>query len=225
MAETGMTEGNAKGGTITALTVQEHDQGRVNVHLDGAFAFGLDLMLSAHLRVGDRLDAAEVARLIHEDGFARAYQQALASIAGRPRSRGEVERKLLAKGHAPEVVTAALDRLLERGYLDDAEFARYWTEQRTLHRPRSSRALRYELRSKGVENSAIDEAVGGLDDEEAAWAALEPKLAQWSALPPEELRKKAVGFLARRGFGYDVIRPVLRRAAGDGASDEAEGDE
>lgn len=220
MAEGDMNAGSARGGTVTALTAQEHNKGRVNVHLDGEFAFGLDRMIAAHLRVGDRLDATEVARLLDEDGFARAYQQALGLIAGRPRSRAEVERRLLAKGHPAEVAAAVLDRLQERGYVDDAEFARYWTEQRTLHRPRSSRALRYELRRKGVEDQAIDGAVGGLDDEGAAWAALEPKLGQWGGLPPDELRKKASGFLARRGFGYDVIRSVLRRASGEIDADD-----
>jgi regulatory protein len=220
MAETKNTKGSVRGGVITALTVQEHDKSRVNVHLDGEFAFGLDLMLAAHLRVGDRVEAEEAERLLHEDNFARAYQHALGLIAGRPRSRAEVERRLRAKDYTPEAVAAALERLAASGYVDDAEFARYWTEQRTLHRPRSSRALRYELRRKGVEDGAIEEAVGGLDDEEAAWAALEPKLARWRALPPEELQKKASGFLARRGFGYDVIRRVLRRAGDDTVEDE-----
>lgn len=215
MAETKGTQGSARGGVITALTAQEHDKSRVNVQLDGEFAFGLDIMLAAHLRVGDRVEAEEAERLLHEDSLARAYQHALALIAGRPRSRAEVERRLREKGYAPEAIVATLERLAANGYVDDAEFARYWAEQRTLHRPRSSRALRYELRRKGVEGGAIEEAVGGLDDEEAAWAALEPKLAQWRALPPEEMQKKASGFLARRGFGYDVIRRVLRRAGED----------
>jgi regulatory protein len=220
MTERGITADSARDGVITALAVQERDKGRVNVHLDGEFAFGLDLMMAAHLRVGDRLDAGEVERLLHADGFARAYQHALALIAGRPRSRAEVERRLRDKGYAPEAVAATLERLEANGYVDDAEFARYWAEQRTLHRPRSSRALRYELRRKGVEDGAIEEAVGGLDDEAAAWAALEPKLAQWQALPPEEVQKKASGFLARRGFGYDVIRRVLRRAGDEDVTED-----
>lgn len=220
MAERGMTADGARGGTITALIVQEREKGRVNVHLDGEFAFGLDLILAAHLCVGDRLDAEAVARLLHDDASARAYQHALALIAGRPRSRAEVERRLRDKGHAPEAAAAALERLQAAGYVDDAEFARYWAEQRSLHRPRSSRALRYELRRKGVEDDAIEEAVGGLDDEEAAWAALEPKLAQWQALAPEEVQRKASGFLARRGFGYDVIRRVLRRTGADESAED-----
>ena len=105
-----------------------------------------------------------------------------------------------------------MQRLIEQKYLDDESFARMWVDQRERFRPTSARALRFELRQKGVDRNVIDEVVEEVDDEAAAWAALEPKVARWQGLEQVDFIKKATGFLARRGFGYDVTRRVCKRA-------------
>ena len=106
-----------------------------------------------------------------------------------------------------------LERLATQEYLNDEDFARFWVENRSRFRPRSGAALANELRQKGVERETARAAVDEVDDEEAAWAAAEPKLARWQALPRLELEKKLGAYLARRGFGYDTIRRINRRAA------------
>src|SRR5947207_1237759 len=71
----------------------------------------------------------------------------LLSIRGR--SREELRRRLLRKGLTESDVDAELDRLQERGYLDDEAFARSWVAARqSASAPRSSALLRAELRSK-----------------------------------------------------------------------------
>jgi regulatory protein len=86
-------------------------------------------------------------------------------LEARPRSMDETRRRLRDAGYRVDLVDAALDRLTELGYLDDAAFARAWVESRDRARPRSARALRDELRRKGV----------GTVDAEAALAAREAR--------------------------------------------------
>jgi regulatory protein len=88
------------------------------------------------------------------------------------------------------------------------------------------RALRYELRQKGLASEVINQAVTGIDEESAAWAAVEPKLSRWAALEPSELNAKVMSFLARRGFSFEIVRRVCRRAGSTlGNDDELAGDE
>ena len=198
--------------TITRLQVQKHNQERVNVFLDDEYAFAVALDIAVELRKGQELDAADVARLRDADTLAQAYARAVRYLGSRPRSQAEIERYLRDKEYDDGVIAATVERLLAQGYLDDAAFAQYWRENRDRFRPRSAAALRAELRQKGVDRADVDEALDGLDEEAAAWAAVASKLPRWQALPADEFNQKVSAFLARRGFGYATIRTVCRRA-------------
>ena len=83
----------------------------------------------------------------------------------RPRSVAEVRRRLRSAGYSAALVEGAVVRLVELGFLDDAAFARAWVESRDRARPRGERALRVELRQKGVGREETDEALGERRDE------------------------------------------------------------
>lgn len=199
-------------GVITRLQVQKNNPQRVNVFLDGEFAFGVALDVAASLRKGQRLSDAEIVALRSQDAVEKAYQAALRFLASRPRSRAEVERRLAAKGHAAEAIAPALERLEAHGYLDDASFAAYWVENRSRFRPRSAAAVRHELRQKGVDAETIRSALGELDEDEAAWAAVAQRLERWRGLTKEQLMQKIMNYLARRGFSYEIAQRTARRA-------------
>lgn len=198
-------------GIITRLQVQKKNPQRVNVFLDGEFAFGVALDVAASLRKGQHLSDAEIAALRSQDEVERAYQAALRFLAARPRSRAEVERRLAEKGHAAEAIASALERLAAHGYVDDASFATYWVENRSRFRPRSAAAIRYELRQKGVDAETIRAALSELDEEEAAWAAVAQRLERWRGLTKEQLTQKIMNYLARRGFGYETAQRTVHR--------------
>lgn len=204
-------------GTITQLVVQKHDKERVSVFLDGEYAFSLEIMAAARLRKGEHLSDAEIALLCGRDEQLRAWQAALRILGSRPRSRVEIERALRAKDFPDEAIDYAVARLEGERLIDDADFARFWSESRAQFRPRSSRALRYELRQKGVASEDMEEALGGVDDDAAAWAAVQPRRRTYASLPPDEARRKVHAFLARRGFTYETSRRVWQRLEADEA--------
>lgn len=199
-------------GAITALKVQKNNPERVSVFIDGVFAFGVTLDVAARLRKGQPLSDAEIAELRTNDEVDKAYQAALHFLAARPRSRAEVVRRLTEKGHAAEAIDAALERLEARSYVDDTAFAAFWVENRSRFRPRSAAAIAHELRQKGVEGEAIRAAVTEIDEERAAWAAIERQLDRWRALTKVEFEQKIIVHLARRGFGFEIARKVARHA-------------
>lgn len=199
-------------GQITSLQQQKNNQERVSVFLDGEFAFGVTLDAALHLAKGQHLSDEEIAALKADDEHERAYQSALHFLGARPRSSAEVQRNLREKGFDDELIAASIARLLEHGYLNDEEFARYWLDNRSRFRPRSAKAIRYELRQKGVERDAIESALEELDEDAAAWDAAASKLPRLRGLPQDEFEQKLGGFLARRGFDYETSRRVVQRA-------------
>jgi regulatory protein len=196
-------------GTITALRFQKRNKDRVNVYVDGRFAFGLVAIEAAHLKVGQTLSDDDIARLQVQDEVGQAYERALNFLSYRPRSETEVRRNLRKKGIEEAVIEMVVDRLMRAGLLDDQEFARYWVENRLRFKPRGAHALRHELREKGVSDSVIADALASLDEETAARKVAEAGARRLSHLEPRDFRRKLVAYMARRGFSYAVSEPLV----------------
>jgi regulatory protein len=194
---------------ITGLEVQKRNKERVNVYIDGAFAFGLNIMDAAKLRKGQTLSDAEIAELQQHDAVVKAVDSAANFLSYRPRSSTEVRQNLQKKKYDPDVIDAAMERLRTLGYLDDAAFARFWVENRDTFKPRSPMALRVELRQKGVPDAIIREVVESVDADDAASRAARKKLRRYRGSTVRDFKRKLGGFLQRRGFRYEVVNDVL----------------
>lgn len=200
-------------GTITALVAQKRNKERVNVYLDGEFAFGLAMIEALKLKKGQTLSDEEIARLKALDEVEIVHERALNLLSYRPRSAEEVRRKLRqTKQDFSEIaIEKAVEKLERAGLLDDEAFARYWVENRERFAPRSARALRHELRQKGVSNRIVDTVLTDLDEEDAAYRAAQAKVRRYAQADEETFRKRLGGYLSRRGFSYGIVRGVLDR--------------
>ena len=195
---------------ITAIEPQQKNPQRVNIYLDGEFAFGLAAIVAAWLKVGQDINEEKVARLKAEDEQEVTYQKALHFLSYRPRSSAEVRQNLNRRGVAQELVEATIARLQENGLLNDAQFARQWVENRSEFRPRSRAALKMELRRKGLADEVIQSTLEtGVDEDALARQAAHKQARRYAGLEWQEFRQKLGGFLARRGFSYATIAPVL----------------
>ena len=194
---------------VTALRFQKRKKNRVNVYLDGQFAFGLAAIEAVRLRVGQTLSDEEIARLQRQDEVERAYERALNFLSYRPRSEAEVRRNLHKKNVEDEVVEVVVGRLTRAGLLDDREFARYWVENRLQFNPRGTRALRQELWQRGVPASIIADTLAGFAEEVAARKAADAGARRLAHLEPRDFRRRLGAYLARRGFSYAVIETLV----------------
>src|SRR5919199_4101337 len=114
-------------GTITALEPQQRRGGkRVNVFLDGRYAFSLDAEVAQTLRVGQALSDTSAAQALERDQFQVALDAALAFLGPRPRSEQEIRRRLARKELPPSIVEEVVARLRRWELVDDQSFARYW---------------------------------------------------------------------------------------------------
>lgn len=197
---------------ITALTAQKKNPNRINVFLDGEFAFGLSRITAAWLRIGELLSEERIARLQENDGLEVAYQRALELLSYRPRSEKEIRQRLSEKGYSANAIEAVLERLRLAGLVSDEQFARTWTENRVAFRPRSRRMLAAELRQKGVGQETIEQTLNELPAEDIlAFESAKKHSRRLEGLDWEDFRKKMAGYLGRKGFSYDTVAEVTRR--------------
>lgn len=198
-------------GRITTLEPQARHANRFNLYIDDEFAFGLSDILAARLRVGQVLSEDEIKKLEQEELFETAREKALRYLEPRPRSTTEVKQHLLKKQIAADVADRVIDRLSQAGLLDDAAFAKYWVENREQFKPRAARALRFELRRKGLSTTDISDAIGEVDESESAYHAGQDRARRWRGLERREFFEKLTGFLVRRGFSYSVAKQAVVR--------------
>jgi regulatory protein len=202
-------------GTVTAIRPQTRDPERVNVYIEDEFAFGLNrqIVVDEGLRPGDVLDADRIQTLRAADEVSKATNAALNLLALRPRSIREVRDRLRDKGYDPETIDAAIAKLEGWSYIDDADFARFWVENRVTHKPRVRRLLEQELWRKGVDRETARHAIdqSELDEYEAALTIAKVKIRSYVGLNRDVAYRRLGGVLARRGFAYDVVKPVLDR--------------
>jgi regulatory protein len=196
---------------ITAIEAQKRTPNRVNIHLDGEFAFGLSRIVAAWLRVGQELDEEKIKRLQIEEARERAFQQAMLFLSYRARSESEIRQNLRKHEMPEEVIEQTLERLRQDGFANDGKFARAWVENRSVFRPRSRRLMAVELKQKGLNEEDVTSALEDVDDKALAYEAAQKRAPRFKNLEWIEFRKKLSDFLARRGFSYSVIAPVVTR--------------
>ena len=146
-----------------------------------------------------------------EDAREVGYQQALRLLSYRPRASAEVRRNLEKHAMPAEVIEDVLARLQRAGLLDDSRFAQAWVDNRSEFRPRGRRARTVDIRHRGRDDESIHQALAEVDEEALADQAASKQSRRLAGLDETAFKHKLSGFLARRGFGYAVIRDTVDR--------------
>lgn len=194
---------------ITALEPQQTNAERMNVFADGRFLLGADATVVFHLglQVGQELTAEQLTQLRQEEAVQQAVERAYNFLSYRPRSREEVRRYLKRKETPSEITDAVLERLETLDLINDRSFTSFWKETREQFNPRGARALKSELRMKGVEREVVDELVDEEHDEDLALKAGRKKALSLLHGPEMDFatfRTRLSSFLQRRGFSYEI---------------------
>lgn len=212
---------------ITAITAQVKDKNRVNIMVDGVYRFSLDIFQYSELgiKVGKEYTEDELNELEQESQFGKLYARTLEYCLMRPHSAKEVRDYLWRKtrttkvktrqgelkerpGVSPALTDRVFDRLVEKGYIDDEKFTRYWVENRSLTKGASRRKLTAELRTKGVDQSIIENAMTATERSETD--ELAKVIAKKRARYPDD--QKLMTYLAGQGFSYDDIKRSISQS-------------
>jgi len=202
---------------------------KVLIHLDHGepFEVTLEALERSRLGVGDALPAKAKHKLLDEDEGVRVRDAALNLLSYCRRTRTELVRRLRKKGFHHARIVPCLDRLQERGFINDREVAEAFIRDRIRHKPRGRSRLRSELRAKGVDGDTVEQAIRQVFvDQEVTDAQLAEQVARgWvtrqgramlDALVSDDrtardkARRRLYGFLGRRGFGGSALSDAMR---------------
>ena len=206
------------------MSAQIKNPDRLNILVDGKYRFSLDIsqVVDLGIKVGNDYSDDELTELEAESQFGKLYSRALEYCIMRPHSAREVHSYLWRKtqnsryksrdgtihereGISQSIADRVHDKLVQKGYIDDEKFARFWVENRNLTKGSSSRKLISELRVKGVEQSIIESVIGESDRSDES--EIQKILAKKRAKYPDD--QKLIAYLARQGFSYDKIKDAL----------------
>lgn len=210
---------------VTGISAQQKDPNRLNILVDGKFRFSLDIsqVTDLGIRVGKEFTEEELDEFEVESQFGKLYGRALEYCIMRPHSAREVRDYLYRKTHGTrvrnrrtgeikerpgvsvELTTRVFERLLDKGYIDDAKFTRWWVENRNQRKGTSRRKLQSELTAKGVTSSVIEEALAVTErnDSDELAKIVSKKRTKY----PDN--QKFMQYLARQGFSYDDIKSAI----------------
>lgn len=237
---------------ITDIKQAVRNENRVNIYVNGKYAFSLDVaqVVDMGVKIGRVISEEELVDYKKASEFGKAYQRALEWVLMRPRSvrelkdylkrreiQGEAkERKkdwerdreiadLIARGEEVDAKRLEkraertknrvkydfkdliLERLVERGYVDDVKFAQYYVENRFVKKGVSRKRLKMELMKKGISQEIIDEVLSERNDEEEILKIIAKKRAKYTD-------EKLVAYLCRQGFSYDLARDLVEKTEG-----------
>jgi len=212
--------------TITKITAGVRDKNRVNVFVNGRFALSLDVkqIVDLNVKVGRKLSEDELQELHKASEFGKLYQQALEWAFTRPHSvretrdylrRRQIKRTQLNRKRVqdelkplPEIQDSAIslvvEKLQERGYVNDEKFAEFYVENRFVKKGISRRRLELELRRKGVAEEIVKKSLAETtrEDKTELQKMIQKKRRKYD-------RMRLVNYLVRQGFRYgDVLEAV-----------------
>jgi regulatory protein len=143
-----------------------------------------------------------------------AYRRAILRLARRDHTVAELRRALLQRGHEPEEVEQALDRLRQERYLDDTGYAERFARSRLAHqglgRSRIRQALRVRGVSRGETEAGITTALREIDEQAVVDQLARRYWKQHVSVEPARRLPRLWAFLVRRGFAVGLVHARLK---------------
>jgi regulatory protein len=205
---------------VTKILEQKRRPNRRSVYLDGRFAFGCNVNVVAkfQLRQGMSLTADQVRAILQGEVRQECFDAAMKMLQSRLHARAELRRKLVRREYGAALIDEVLEDLSRLGYVDDARYAKTRALSAAQHRQHGRRRAMVELLKQGVERetarSAVQDVYEATDSLAIARQLARKKAASLRRLDPLVARRRLAGMLARRGFEYDVVKPVIDELLG-----------
>ena len=144
-----------------------------------------------------------------------APQEALRQLGRRPLSTRELAERLEAAGHGPEQMAAAVAEMRGYGYVNDPQLAEAVAAS-AERRGRGRGWVRSTLRQRGLADAAAPSTEPEQDERQEAVAAAALLSRRFAQVPDDptalvKLRRRAYGFLLRRGFSVGSAVTALKQ--------------
>lgn len=155
----------------------------------------------------------------------QAWLTSLRLLAATPKTRKELEKKLVEKGYSEPIIQDTLAGLEKQGFLSDKAYAKNLLSKLTNAKPSGKRKISFEMKRHGISSAIQAEILEEISEEDETAKArelAELKWAQNAKLEPMKRRKKVFDFLIRRGFDFQTTKDILSEVAKNDNTDNYE---
>ena len=201
---------------ITAIKVNKKRPNRRSIFIDGQFAFTVSegIFFQHNLEEGGELSDKQIKELTTADEFYKAKQAAVNLLSYRPRSIKEVSNRLVQKGWNQDLADRVTGELVDKGYLNDEEFAAIFARDRAKNKCLGPVALKSELIKTGVAQKIIEQTIEAVYSKYPADELIQRLMKKRGIDLDVPLVKKEkqrfINLLKRKGFTWDQMESVVR---------------
>lgn len=174
-----------------------------------------ELVYRHRLKPGIVITAAQKEQLELEAELSECDRLIARMLAMREHSVGQLKAKLRQRKFKPETIQTQVQKYVDRGFLDDANFAYKQAQSFLETNPAGKNFLIAWLRKKHIAREIAEETanmlLGERDEIELAVASLERKWSSIRQFDLERAKTKAYTYLSRRGIGYSAAKAAFEQ--------------
>lgn len=200
---------------ITKIEIQKRNKERVNLFLDGEYAFSIsaELVYKEGLNTKDEIDSEKLKVLAEHESLIRCKDSALRIIERSYKTEKEVRDKLILKGYEENSINKSIEFLKEYNFINDSNYTKAFISYKL--KSQGSEKIKYTLIQKGISKESIDEELSNLNKENEKNIALDIAKKKLAIIIKKENDKykisgKLYRYLISKGYGYDVINEVVK---------------
>ena len=200
---------------ITKIEIQKKNKERVNLFLDGEYAFSLsvELVYKEGLKTKDEIDSQKLKVLAEHESLIRCKNSALRIIEKSYKTEKEVRDKLILKGYEENSINKSIEFLKEYNFINDSNYTKAFISDKL--KSQGSQKIKYTLIQKGISKESIDEELSNLNKENEKNVALNIAKKKLNIIKNKEndnykISGKLYRYLISKGYGYDVTNEVVK---------------
>ena len=200
---------------ITKIEVQKKNQERVNIYVDEKFFMAIykELVFTFNLKKGDNIEEDNLRQILKDEMFLKGKNKALNILSKSSQSERKIREKLV-EDFEEDVINRVIEFLKKYNFINDDELASKIVNTNVNLNKYGKNKIKQNLYNKGIEKSAIDEAISNIDQDaeyENALYLAEKRYARVKNEDPKKAYSKIANHLAYKGFNYDIIKRVLNK--------------
>jgi regulatory protein len=202
--------------TITKIEVQKRNKERVNLFLDGEYAFSLsaELVYKEGLKINNEINSEKLKIIAESENFIKCKESALRIIEKTYRAEKEVRDKLKLKGYENISIDKSIEFLKEYNFVNDENYTKAFIRDKL--KSMGSQKIRYTLLQKGVSKEIIDEELSNLNKENEINIAFNIAKKKLDIIKKKEtdnykISGKLYRYLISKGYAIDVTNDVVKK--------------
>lgn len=200
---------------ITKIEAQKRKEDRVNIYVDEKFFMAIykELVFTFNLKKGDNIDEEYLKKILKDEMFLKGKNKALNILSKASQSEKKIREKL-NEDFEEDTVDDVIDFLKKYNFINDGELASKIVNTNVNLNKYGKNKIKQNLYNKGIEKSAIDEAISEIDYDSEFENALYLAQKRYDRVKNEDPKKayaKIANHLAYKGFNYDIIKSVLNK--------------